>query len=395
MQSESDRGIRSLFVVDTEASWIRSLLHAMPPDVRIHGFRIRNAFSFPGGLRGQFQKVGRSEGVSESWRDTWVSTPSWHKAFGLSSWLVTRQIRKAVRCFGQPDAVLFTLPWYAKVAEDASGPRKAYYAHDTFRFYGWDNNKLIPLEKRLLDCCNVGFGVARRVVADLEELSSTPVQYLPMATGWLPEQIATEGETAAEKDLESVPKPRVGCVGQIHSSAYDWDLIEYVRANLPNAHFVFIGPRFKERSTSGANRVEAVFARPNVHWLGPKPHAHLPAYFRRFDVCFNPLCVSEHNHRRSPLRLFDYLTTDRPIVSTAIAEAFNHVPFVSIAKDKEEFCRLVREALTLKVAPDLERRRNYISANTWHARAAEFWRFVNGATYVRSVDTLGWLSNGK
>jgi hypothetical protein len=376
MKPQSGQGIRSLFVVDTEASWIRSLLHAMPPDVRIHGFRVRNAFSFPGGLRGQFQKAGRSERVSESWDDSWVSVPSWHRAFELSSWLVTRQIRKTIRCCGQPDAILFTLPWYARVAENFTEMTKAYYAHDTFRFYAWDRNNTIALEGRLLRSCQIGFGVAKRVVEDLQELARTPVHHLPMATTWLTGETNTAGETAAEKDLKSVPKPRVGCVGQIHSSAYDWELIEHLSASFPNAHFIFIGPRFREQSSPAANRIEAVFARPNVHWLGSKPHAHLPAYLRRFDVCINPLCVSEHNHRRSPLRLFDYLTTDRPIVSTAIAEAFSHVPFVSIAKDKEEFRRLLGETLTLKVAPDLERRRDYITTNTWHARADEFWQHV-------------------
>jgi hypothetical protein len=168
----------------------------------------------------------------------------------------------------------------------------------------------------------------------------------------------------------------VGCIGQINSSAYDWELIEHLSASFPSAHFVFIGPRFKEQSNSAANRIEAVFGRRNVHWLGPKPHAHLPAYLRRFDVCINPLCVSEHNHRRSPLRLFDYLTTDRPIISTAIAEASNHVPFVSIAKDKEEFRRFLDEALKQKTAADLQPRWDYIAANTWQARADEFWQRV-------------------
>jgi hypothetical protein len=379
MKTPPGNGISRLFVLDSEASWIRSLLHAMPLGVRIHGFRIRNAFSFPGGLRGQFQKVGRSERVSGTWDDISVSVPSWHRAFALSSWLVARQIRKTIRCCGKPDAVLFTLPWYAKVAEQMDCPAKAYYAHDTFRFYGWDRKKTIALEGRLLRGCNVGFGVAKRVMTDLHQLAETPVCYLPMATAWSPGQTCPEGEAAAEEDLESVRKPRVGCVGQIHSSAYDWELIEHLSASFPHVHFVFIGPRFKEQSRAATNPIEAVFAHPNVHWLGPKPHAHLPAYLRRFNVCINPLCLSEHNHRRSPLRLFDYLTTERPIVSTAIAEAFNHAPFVSIGKDKEDFGRLLGAALSLKEAPNLEARREYIAANTWHSRAVELYTQVNGA----------------
>jgi hypothetical protein len=380
MKTQPEKGIRSLLVLDTEASWVRSLLHAMPPGVKIHGFRIRNAFSFPGGLRGQFLKLGRSEKVSASWDDTWVSVPSWHRAYELSSWLVTRQIRKTIRSRGKPDAVLFTLPWYANVAETLCGVTKAYYAFDPYRFYGWDNKKVIPLEKRILGNCHVGFGVSRLLVEDLQRSTTTPVRYLPNATAWSPGQATTEGEAVAAKDLESVPTPRVGCVGQIHSSAYDWELIEHLSASFPSVHFVFVGPRFKEQSTAAAIRIESVFARPNVHWLGPKPHPHLPAYLRYFDVCINPLCVSEHNHRRSPLRLFDYLTTDRPIISTAIAEAFSHAPFLSIAKDNEDFRRLLADALTLKLAPDLKHRRDYIAANTWHARAAEFCVLLDRAS---------------
>ena len=376
METSSGKHRRSLFVLDTEAPWIRSFLHALPPDVTIHGFRIRNAFSFPGGWRGQFQKVGRSEKVTENWDDTWVSIPGWHKAFGLSSWLVNQQVKRALWRFGRPDAALFTLPWYAKVAGQMDVPIMAYYAHDTFRFYGWDRAKIIDLEGQLLRRCQVGFGVARQVVNDLQQLASTPVHYLPMATAWLPGEANPVGELAAKNDFAAIPKPCVGCVGQINSAAYDWELIEYLSVNCPAVHLVFIGPKFQEPPSAVVDRMAAIFSRPNVHWLGPKPHVHLPAYLNRFDVCINPLVVSEHNNRRSPLRLFDYLATDRPIVSTAIAEAFNHLPFISIAKDKEGFCRMLVEALKLPAATDLVHRRDYISANTWQERSGRFLQYV-------------------
>jgi hypothetical protein len=64
------------------------------------------------------------------------------------------------------------------------------------------------------------------------------------------------------------------------------------------------------------------------------------------------------------------------VVSTAIAEAFNHLPFISIAKDREEFCQLLVEALKLTAAPDLDRRLEYIEINSWYARANKFWQCV-------------------
>ncbi len=353
------------------------MLHAMPADVRIHGFRVRNAFSFPGGLAAQLRKVGRSEKVSDSWDDTWVSIPSWHRAFGFSSWLVTRQIRKAIRRFGQPDVILFTLPWYAGVVGNFPGVTKAYYAYDPYRFYEWNSAKIIPLEKRILDGCDVGFGVAKLLVEDLQAVTKTPVHYLPNAAQRQLEITNEEAVAAAAKDFESVPDPRVGCVGQINSSVYDWDLVEQLSAGFPEVQFIFIGPKFDERPSPATERMQTFFSRPNVHWLGPKPHAHLPAYLSQCKILISPLLVNDHNNRRSLLRLFDYLTTDRLIISTGIAEAFNHVPYIFVAKDNEDFFRLLGEALEMPSAPDQEGRRNYIEANTWQARAEEFWRRID------------------
>jgi glycosyltransferase involved in cell wall biosynthesis len=372
MESHAYDSIRSMFVVDSGASWIRSLLNGMPPSVRIHGFRIHNLFSFPGSLRGLIRKVGKWEKVSESWEDTWVCTPSWHKAFEFSSWIVEQHVKLAIRRLGPPDVMLFTLPWYARVAESCPGLTKAYYAHDTFRFYQWDSQKIVALETRLLTNCNVGFGVAKLVVSDLRELAATPVHYLPMAT--TTQRRSARSEEPADGEFREIPSPRVGCVGQVSDKAYDWDLIEYLGTNLPQAHFVFIGPLLQ--ATDKTNRITTIFNRPNVHWLGEKPHATLPNYLRGFDVCINPLRVNEHNHRRSPLRLFDYLTTDRPIISTALEEAFNHVPHVNIARSNEEFCQMLSDALNLKTAPDLEGRRAYIAGNSWHSRAAELLQRV-------------------
>ena len=376
---------RSMFVVDSGASWVRSLLHAMPPEVSIHGFRVYNLFSFPGGLHALGRKVGKRERVSASWEDTWMCTPSWHKAFALSSWLVERQVKRAIRRLGPPDLMLFTLPWYARVAERCPAFTKAYYAHDPFRFYAWNSRRVVALEEQLLTSCHVGFGIAKRVVDDLKEMTATPVYYLPNATGWSPGPV--EPEDSACADIREIPSPRVGCVGQISEDAYDWDLIEYLSASVPQAQFVFIGPVF--RANDKTNRIETIFSRPNVHWLGAKPHTALPAYLRRFDVCINPLRLSEHNNRRSPLRLFDYLTTDRPIISTAIEEAFNHVPYVTIAADKEEYRRLLSDALALKSAPDLEGRRTYIAANSWQCRAEELLQRVAEISTPSVYDTDG------
>jgi hypothetical protein len=139
---------------------------------------------------------------------------------------------------------------------------------------------------------------------------------------------------------------------------------------MPEVNFVFIGGRSMEREEHAINRI---FSLKNVHWLGPRPHAQLPACLAQFDVCINPLKVSEHGHRRSPLRLFDYLTTNRPIVSTDVEEARSHLPHIKIAKSTAEFCKLVQEGIALGAVggAEFQRRCEYIRQNSWGDRARQ------------------------
>jgi glycosyltransferase involved in cell wall biosynthesis len=132
-----------------------------------------------------------------------------------------------------------------------------------------------------------------------------------------------------------------------------------------------VGPIFKEPAEV-QRPMEAVMARPNVKWLGPKPHDELPGYLRGFDVCLNPLAITEHNDRRSPLRLYDYLATDRPILSTAIREAFTHGPLVETFKTADEGVALLRRMLAGEIRVDKAARMAYLQNNTWEARAEYF-----------------------
>ena len=175
-------------------------------------------------------------------------------------------------------------------------------------------------------------------------------------------------------DLAALPRPIVGCIGQINRS-YDWDLIAGLADALPDVSFVFVGPVFQE-PVELAKRVDAALAKKNVRHLGPKPHDELPDYLQHFDVCFNPLAVNSHNDRRSPLRLFDYLATEKPILSTAIREAHEHVPFIEIGRDLDECVRVLRRMTAADYTVDLAARREYIRQNTWHARAQQLLRLI-------------------
>ena len=56
--------------------------------------------------------------------------------------------------------------------------------------------------------------------------------------------------------------------------------------------------------------------RPNLHWLGGRDYALLPAYVKGFDVCLMPFAINEATEYINPTKALEYMATGRPIVST-------------------------------------------------------------------------------
>jgi len=59
---------------------------------------------------------------------------------------------------------------------------------------------------------------------------------------------------------------------------------------------------------------------PNVHVLGRKPYADLPAYCKGFDVALMPFRINELTLNSNPLKVREYLAAGLPVVSSPIPE---------------------------------------------------------------------------
>ena len=250
-----------------------------------------------------------------------------------------------------------------------------YFAFDPYRFYDWDAKTTTTLEGRMLDRANVVFAVAEALSEDFRSQTRTPVVTCRNAVSRSFIQRMRQAPTPP-RDLANLRRPIVGCTGQINRS-YDWDLIAELARRFPAVSFVFIGPMFDEPSPM-REKIRSVLQMVNVHWLGPRPHEQLPEYLAGFDVCFNPLLVNEHNDRRSPLRLYDYLATDKPILSTAIREASVHGPLVQIGASAQQCTEILGRLVDGQHDGDLGERHHYIDQNTWENRASLLLETIRG-----------------
>jgi hypothetical protein len=361
-------GISRIILLQSQSHSVRSLMRAVAETgIEVFALEPRSARWVIRQKRGP-RDMGRSTLPEGPYVEQVVMVPGLRRFPRLSRAILTRNVRRLVRGDGRNDAVVYIRPLYAAIAEAVRGPLCVYDAHDAFRFYTtWDPQVTQRLEQRMLNRADLVLSVAEALSEDFRKLTRTPIVTCRMAVSReFIEQMAEPLPLPA--DLAAVPRPIVGCTGFVDSN-YDWDLIAALARMLPEVSFVFVGGILKEPPHMRA-KMEIALAIPNVRWLGPKEHEDLPAYLKGFDVCFNPVAVNEHGDRRCPLRLYDFLATDKPILSTGIREASLHEGLVATFKSADEAAALIRRMVQRGYPLDLPARSKHILNNTWEARAS-------------------------
>jgi UDP-galactopyranose mutase len=147
-------------------------------------------------------------------------------------------------------------------------------------------------------------------------------------------------------DQEDLPRPRLGFYGVI-DERFDTELLDKVAAMRPEWSFVMVGPVVKISE-------EDLPKRPNIHYLGPKTYAELPAYLSGWDVALMPFAMNESTQFISPTKTPEYLAGGKPVVSTPVRDVvrtYGDLEGVKIASTAEEFAAACDEALELSRNP--------------------------------------------
>ncbi|HWP84437.1 MAG TPA: glycosyltransferase [Terriglobia bacterium] len=174
---------------------------------------------------------------------------------------------------------------------------------------------------------------------------------------------AADAQTQIPQDLAAIPPPRLGFVGMVDSLRFDSEIIRCLADN-PRFQIVMVG------GFLGQAR-QLIPSRPNIHVLGMKPVELLPSYLKGMDVCLMPYQRNETTRYIYPLKLFEYLATGKPVVSTAIPAVAELRDYVRVAESREEFARLVADALASDTEACRRRRMAFAELHSWEAHVAQ------------------------
>lgn len=86
---------------------------------------------------------------------------------------------------------------------------------------------------------------------------------------------------------------------------------------------------------------------PGVDYLGPRDYRVLKYYAKAADVLILPFLINEVTRATNPVKLFEYMALQKPVVSTDIDEC-RQVPGVLIGRTRTDFLRQVETALLLR-----------------------------------------------
>ncbi len=274
-----------------------------------------------------------------------------------------RQVRKAMRQLGfeRPINMIFN-PAAGLLARKLGEEKTIYYCVDEYTAFTGASRGLKEIEDDL-------FRTADLVVVSAEKLlrSKKPLNphthLIRHGTDWEHFRRALEPEMSIPSGIAGLPRPIIGFHGLL-ADWVDYELIKKTAERFSDGSVVLIG----KVAVDAEEKVRILNGIPNVHFLGRKPYAELPAYCKGFDVAINPFVINELTLAANPLKVREYLAAGLMVVSTDIPEV-RVLENCLVAGSHDEFYDKIDEALQQK------RSRSEISDSvrheSWEARVEE------------------------
>lgn len=164
---------------------------------------------------------------------------------------------------------------------------------------------------------------------------------------------------ARPRDLP--PAPTAIYAGTLHDARLDVELVIELARSLPTLSIVLVGPDALE--TPARHQLSA---EPNIHLLGSRPYADVPAYLQHSDVVLVPHRVTPFTESLDPIKAYECLAVETPTVATPVAGFRELGEHVTVAPG-ESFVTAVRA--TLSTSP---RRPGSAGPASWTERVQAF-----------------------
>jgi teichuronic acid biosynthesis glycosyltransferase TuaH len=226
-------------------------------------------------------------------------------------------------------------------------------------------NQMLHRHRYMIKESDIAIATADKLLEDFLKYRSEDVYLIPNGVDYDHFHISRDPSRVPE-DLDIILRrgsPVIGYYGAL-AKWLDYELIIDIAKKRPNYQIVLIGWDY-DRSLESHNldKIE------NIYCIGAKKYKVLPEYAIWFDVSIIPFILNEVTESTSPIKIFEYMALNTPIVTTDMRECRKYKS-VLIGKNHDEFIQRLDEALELRNnTAYLELLDKEAKDNTWASRA--------------------------
>lgn len=236
--------------------------------------------------------------------------------------------------------------------------------------------------RRFVSEASVVVGTAKILVRKLCDLGRDDAVYLPNAAN---EYIFDKYKIYSRPaDLPTNVNRIALYFGSLYGEWFAWDYLQEAAAMNADIAFVLIGDK--------PNSERLPVLPPNVYFLGAKRIEELPAYLVHSNLCLLPFLPGKISDAVSPIKVFEYLFSGRPVVATKLPEIISY-PGVLVANSPKEFSVLCKEAdFTEESNKENDR---FIFNNSWFSRLDKLSALGEKTLFKNSVSVIVLIHNNK
>lgn len=261
----------------------------------------------------------------------------------FNRWLERRQLRRACKRAGLRDPILWLNPHYALHLVGRVGESLVVYDvgddWSKIRQADWLLRQTIAEDAELCRRADVLIVVSER----LRQLKSRIVpEVVRIPNGVYVERYTAiaDGSLPPHPALRDWPRPVLAYTGTIHEARVNLDLIETIAEAFPDATVALIGPSLLDEADT-----QRMKRHRNIRMPGTFPFEDMPRVMSAFDVCIVPHAVSDFTESLSPLKLYEYLASGLPAVSTPVPGFRDCSDLFYLAAEPADFVEGVKQAL--------------------------------------------------
>lgn len=271
--------------------------------------------------------------------------------------------RNAVKDFNSYDAIWICYPSYFEYIPSDYRGKIIYDCMDNYVSMAEDSlkNEINDVEQRLIKRADLIFTSSKR----LKECIPNMQKAVLVRNGYVFSDIM-KIKLSQIKD-----KYQLGYFGTI-SSWFDFELLENSSKKYECVQYHLIGPTEDARLSKKEKQIieRGKNLDEGIVYHGTVEHAELQNYIRNYDALIMPFIVNETILSVDPVKLYEYISCGKCIISVWYPEIDRFAPYVYFYKNAEEYNELLRKLIVNGFTPkyDEKQQKEFLMSNTWEER---------------------------